>query len=220
MSLFNYQSQKHHSSKHNKKRLTNDQVRLLEISFGSNKKLEPERKLQLARDLGIPPRQIAIWYQNKRARWKTQSLELDHSALQLRLEAASAEKKQLEKEVERLREELEKAHKLRGRYMQKHHVISNAFSHAFLYSTRIMDASRPVWAIARVDLAVVLSLPPVNVLSLVLKKSAPNLQLIRRKLKSVPKAAPMTVTSHSPNGSLLLMKSSEKLYYMYYMERQ
>ncbi|XP_058221587.1 homeobox-leucine zipper protein ATHB-52 [Rhododendron vialii] len=112
MSLFNYQSQKQHSSKHHKKRLTKDQVRLLEISFGSNKKLEPERKLQLARDLGIPPRQIAIWYQNKRARWKTQSLELDHSALQLRLEAATAEKKQLEKEVERLREELEKAHKV------------------------------------------------------------------------------------------------------------
>lgn len=109
----NSQSQKHHSSKHNmKKRLTKDQVRLLEISFASNKKLEPERKLQLSRDLGIPPRQIAIWYQNKRARWKTQSLELDHGALQLRLEAASAEKKQLEKEVERLRQELEKAHKV------------------------------------------------------------------------------------------------------------
>ncbi|KAF7140131.1 hypothetical protein RHSIM_Rhsim06G0203100 [Rhododendron simsii] len=112
MSLFNYQSQKHHSPKHNKKRLTKDQVKLLEVSFGSNKKLEPERKLQLSRELGIPPRQIAIWYQNKRARLKTQSLELDHSAIQLRLEATSAEKKQLEKEVERLREELEKAHKV------------------------------------------------------------------------------------------------------------
>ncbi|KAI8552505.1 hypothetical protein RHMOL_Rhmol06G0272000 [Rhododendron molle] len=79
-----------------------------------------------------------------------------------------------------------------------------------------MDASRAVCAIASADLAVVLSLPPpINVLSLVQKKSVPNLHPIRRKLKYVPKAAPMTATSHSPSGSLLLMKSSEKLYVLY-----
>ncbi|KAL6999568.1 hypothetical protein U1Q18_000727 [Sarracenia purpurea var. burkii] len=112
MSFLNSQNQKHNPSKHNKKRLTKDQVRLLEISFSSNKRLEPDRKLQLAHELGVPPRQIAIWYQNKRARWKTQTLELDHSALQLRLETSAAEKRRLEKEVERLQGELDKAHKV------------------------------------------------------------------------------------------------------------
>ncbi|KAL0306539.1 UNVERIFIED_CONTAM: Homeobox-leucine zipper protein ATHB-52 [Sesamum radiatum] len=97
-------------SKLQKKRLNQDQVQLLEASFDAAKKLEPERKFQLARELGVPPRQIAIWYQNKRARWKNQSLELDYGALQVRLEAALADKKQLEKEVDSLRGELKRAH--------------------------------------------------------------------------------------------------------------
>lgn len=92
-----------------KKRLSQDQIRLLEASFDATKKLEPERKFQLARELGVPPRQIAIWYQNKRARWKNQTLELDYSSIQLRLEAALAEKKRLGKEVEALRGELKRA---------------------------------------------------------------------------------------------------------------
>ncbi|XP_047956529.1 homeobox-leucine zipper protein ATHB-52-like isoform X2 [Salvia hispanica] len=97
-----------------KKRLSQEQVRLLEASFDSGKKLEPERKFQLARDLGVPPRQIAIWHQNKRARWKSQSLELDHGAMQLRLDAALAEKRELEKEVGLLRAELRRAQDMLG----------------------------------------------------------------------------------------------------------
>ncbi|KAG6397834.1 hypothetical protein SASPL_139283 [Salvia splendens] len=92
-----------------KKRLNEEQVRLLEASFDAAKKLEPERKFQLARDLRVPPRQIAIWYQNKRARWKNQSLELDHGVSQVRLEAALADKRELEKEVDMLRAELRRA---------------------------------------------------------------------------------------------------------------
>lgn len=100
----------HHSNRmNNKKRLNQDQVRLLEASFNYNKKLEPEHKLELAKQLGVPPRQIAIWYQNKRARWKNQSLELDYGVLQLRLETALSEKKQLEKQVQYLQDELHKA---------------------------------------------------------------------------------------------------------------
>lgn len=98
-----------HSSKIQKKRLSQEQVRLLETSFDAGKKLEPDRKFQLARELGVPPRQIAIWYQNKRARWKNQSLELDYGAVQVRLEAAQAENRALEKEVDVLRAELKLA---------------------------------------------------------------------------------------------------------------
>lgn len=97
------------SSKNQKKRLSQEQVQLLESSFDATKKLEPELKFQLARELCVPPRQIAIWYQNKRARWKNQSLELDYGALQLRLEAALAENRDLEKEVFHLRAELKRA---------------------------------------------------------------------------------------------------------------
>lgn len=103
-------SLKNYSSKSNKKkRLTQEQIRLLEESFNGNNRLEPERKLQLAHELDLPPRQIAIWFQNKRARWKNQSLELDYTAIHIRLEAALTQKKQLEKEVQRLRAELQKS---------------------------------------------------------------------------------------------------------------
>ncbi|KAJ9182939.1 hypothetical protein P3X46_006869 [Hevea brasiliensis] len=107
------QSQQKRQPKHSdKRRLTEDQVRLLERTFTTNKKLEPELKLQLASQLGVPPRQVAIWYQNKRARWKTQSLELDYNTLQVKLENALADKRRLEKEVIQLRDELRKAQEM------------------------------------------------------------------------------------------------------------
>ncbi|KAL5565307.1 hypothetical protein UlMin_028471 [Ulmus minor] len=111
MDLFQSKSQKQ-PSKYNKKRLSHDQVKLLERSFTYNKKLEPERKQELANQLGVPPRKVAIWYQNKRARWRTQTLEMDCNALQLKLQHAMAEKKQLEKDLERLRGELDKAREM------------------------------------------------------------------------------------------------------------
>ncbi|KAJ1442421.1 Homeobox-like domain superfamily [Sesbania bispinosa] len=108
--MFSFKTQEHRA-KHNK-RLTEDQVAILENCFASNKKLEPKQKFQLANQLGVPPRQIAIWYQNKRARWKTQTLEHDYNALQSRLENVMAEKKQLERDVECLKVELKKAQEM------------------------------------------------------------------------------------------------------------
>lgn len=107
-------------NKHTTKRLNEDQVRLLESSFDSNKKLDPERKQQLSRQLNIPPRQIAIWYQNKRARWKNQSLEYDYTMLQLQLEATLVETKHLQKEVEHLRAELNKVQAEQARHQKNY----------------------------------------------------------------------------------------------------
>jgi len=64
-----------------KRRLTFDQVRSLERNFEIENKLEPERKLQLAKELGLQPRQVAVWFQNRRARWKTKQLERDYEVL-------------------------------------------------------------------------------------------------------------------------------------------
>ncbi|ESQ43090.1 hypothetical protein EUTSA_v10014905mg [Eutrema salsugineum] len=96
-------------SRNKKKRLTQEQVRQLEKCFTLNKKLEPDLKLELSNMLGLPQRQVAVWFQNKRARSKTQSLELQHCNLQSKLEAALSDKAKLEHQVQYLQDELKRA---------------------------------------------------------------------------------------------------------------
>ncbi|XP_062160660.1 homeobox-leucine zipper protein HAT5-like [Alnus glutinosa] len=96
-----------------KRRLTANQVQLLERNFEVENKLEPERKIQLAKELGLQPRQVAIWFQNRRARFKTKQLEKDYDSLKtsydrLRVDYDNLlkEKESLENEVNSLRDKL------------------------------------------------------------------------------------------------------------------
>jgi hypothetical protein len=90
-----------------KRRLTFDQVRSLNKNFELENKLEPERKMQLAKELGLQPRQVAVWFQNRRARWKTKQLERDYEVLSLEynrlkteLEAVVEERQELQAKVQ------------------------------------------------------------------------------------------------------------------------
>ncbi|KAG8385503.1 hypothetical protein BUALT_Bualt03G0052100 [Buddleja alternifolia] len=105
MDRFQYSQTRKQQTKY-QKRLTQDQVRLLETNFTMNNKLDPDLKFRLALELGIPPRQVAIWFQNKRARAKNQSLEVDHQALQIRFENVLVDNERLKGEVEKLKNEL------------------------------------------------------------------------------------------------------------------
>ncbi|KAF3792036.1 Homeobox-leucine zipper protein [Nymphaea thermarum] len=89
-----------------KRRLTPEQVHLLERSFETENKLEPERKSQLAKNLGLQPRQVAVWFQNRRARWKTKQLERDFDLLKSAYDSLSADYQGLVKETERLKSEV------------------------------------------------------------------------------------------------------------------
>uniref|UniRef100_A0A7C8YGN5 Homeobox-leucine zipper protein n=2 Tax=Opuntia streptacantha TaxID=393608 RepID=A0A7C8YGN5_OPUST len=89
-----------------KRRLTVEQVQFLEKSFEAENKLEPERKVQLAKDLGLQPRQVAIWFQNRRARWKTKQIEKDFDALQANFNSLKADYDNLLKEKEQLQAEV------------------------------------------------------------------------------------------------------------------
>lgn len=89
-----------------KRRLKADQIEYLEKSFEEENKLEPDRKIQLAKDLGLQPRQVAIWFQNRRARWKTKSLERDYDVLQDKYNNLKADYDNLLKEQEKLKAEV------------------------------------------------------------------------------------------------------------------
>ncbi|TKY45581.1 Homeobox-leucine zipper protein ATHB-6 [Spatholobus suberectus] len=85
-----------------KRRLGFDQVKALERSFELDNKLEPERKSKLAEELGLQPRQVAIWFQNRRARWKTKQLERDYGILKSNYDVLKVEYNNLEQENEAL----------------------------------------------------------------------------------------------------------------------
>ncbi|XP_020237796.1 homeobox-leucine zipper protein HAT7 isoform X1 [Cajanus cajan] len=90
-----------------KKRLSLEQVKALEKSFELGNKLEPERKMQLAKALGLQPRQIAIWFQNRRARWKTKQLEKEYEVLKKQFEAVKADNDSLKAQNQKLHAELQ-----------------------------------------------------------------------------------------------------------------
>ncbi|CAL9039977.1 homeobox-leucine zipper protein HOX14-like [Musa acuminata AAA Group] len=92
-----------------KRRLSEEQVKLLEMRFGEEKKLELGRKLRLATELGLDPKQVAVWFQNRRARDKSKQVEEAYLKLKPVHEAAVVEKCHLENEVMQLKGKLSEA---------------------------------------------------------------------------------------------------------------
>lgn len=79
---------------------------LLEKSFEAENKLEPDRKTQLAKKLGLQPRQVAVWFQNRRARWKTKQLERDYDLLKASYDSLLSDYDAAVKQNERLKSEV------------------------------------------------------------------------------------------------------------------
>ncbi|WJX62492.1 Homeobox-leucine zipper protein ATHB-13, variant 2 [Trifolium repens] len=89
-----------------KRRLNMEQVKTLEKSFELGNKLEPERKMQLARALNLQPRQVAIWFQNRRARWKTKQLEKDYDVLKRQYDAVKLDNDALQAQNQKLQAQI------------------------------------------------------------------------------------------------------------------
>lgn len=82
-----------------KRKLTDEQMNMLEMSFCDEHKLESERKDKLAAELGLDPRQVAVWFQNRRARWKNKRLEEEYNQLKSSHDNVVVDKCRLESEV-------------------------------------------------------------------------------------------------------------------------
>lgn len=82
-----------------KRKLSEEQLNFLEMNFGSEHKLESARKDRLATELGLDPRQVAVWFQNRRARWKSKQMEQDYLKLKTSNESLILDKCRLEAEV-------------------------------------------------------------------------------------------------------------------------
>ncbi|KAL0381639.1 UNVERIFIED_CONTAM: Homeobox-leucine zipper protein ATHB-6 [Sesamum angustifolium] len=89
-----------------KRRLSVDQVKALEKNFEVENKLEPERKVKLAQELGLQPRQVAVWFQNRRARWKTKQLERDYGVLKANYDGLKHNFEKLQHDNEALLKEI------------------------------------------------------------------------------------------------------------------
>ncbi|CAA7044346.1 unnamed protein product [Microthlaspi erraticum] len=95
-------------SKNNQRRFSDEQIKSLEMMFESETRLEPRKKVQLARELGLHPRQVAIWFQNKRARWKSKQLETEFNFLRQNYDDLASQFESLKKDKQALVSELQK----------------------------------------------------------------------------------------------------------------
>nr|KYP51198.1 Homeobox-leucine zipper protein ATHB-21 [Cajanus cajan] len=94
-----------------KRKLSPEQLSFLEQNFVDEHKLESQRKDRLALELGLDPRQVAVWFQNRRSRWKNKKLEEEYSKLKNAHETTMLEKCHLETQVLKLQEQLLEAKK-------------------------------------------------------------------------------------------------------------
>nr|CAB3496780.1 unnamed protein product [Digitaria exilis]CAB3501719.1 unnamed protein product [Digitaria exilis] len=92
-----------------KRRLSDEQARLLELNFRKERKLETPRKVQLATELGLDAKQVAVWFQNRRARHKSKLMEEEFSKLRAAHDAVVVQNCHLEAELLRMKERLEEA---------------------------------------------------------------------------------------------------------------
>ncbi|EPS62262.1 hypothetical protein M569_12529, partial [Genlisea aurea] len=91
------------NSSRKKLRLSKTQSALLEQSFKINSSLNQKQKQELAEELKLRPRQVEVWFQNRRARTKLKQTEIDCAFLKKYCDTLTAENRWLQRQVKALK---------------------------------------------------------------------------------------------------------------------
>ncbi|XP_044475118.1 homeobox-leucine zipper protein HAT22-like [Mangifera indica] len=86
-----------------KLRLSKAQFATLEETFKEHSNLNPKEKQALAEKLNLRPRQVEVWFQNRRARTKLKQTEVDCEFLKKCCESLTEENKRLQQELQELK---------------------------------------------------------------------------------------------------------------------
>ncbi|XP_057510634.1 homeobox-leucine zipper protein ATHB-12-like [Actinidia eriantha] len=110
------------SKNKNNRRFNDEQIKSLESIFEMESRPELQTKQLLADKLGLQPRQVAIWFQNRRARSKSKLIEQEYGILKSRYNTLASKLDSLKKDnqclmiqLQRLRNLMEKAQASRNR---------------------------------------------------------------------------------------------------------
>ncbi|PKA65974.1 Homeobox-leucine zipper protein HOX19 [Apostasia shenzhenica] len=92
-----------YGSARKKLRLSKEQSALLEDRFKEQSTLNPKQKQALAKQLKLRPRQVEVWFQNRRARTKVKQTEVDCELLRRFCESLTNENRRLHRELQDLK---------------------------------------------------------------------------------------------------------------------
>ncbi|MED6149460.1 hypothetical protein PIB30_062671 [Stylosanthes scabra] len=95
------------NTKRKKLRLTKEQSTILEESFKKHSNPNPKQKQELARQLNLRPRQVEVWFQNRRARTKLKQTESECELLKKCCETLTEENKRLQNELQQLKSSMQ-----------------------------------------------------------------------------------------------------------------
>ncbi|KAI8548510.1 hypothetical protein RHMOL_Rhmol07G0278800 [Rhododendron molle] len=91
------------SAARKKLRLSKEQSVVLEDRFKEQSSLNPKQKQTLAKQLNLQPRQVEVWFQNRRARTKLKQTEVECELLRKCCDTLTDENKRLRNEIQELK---------------------------------------------------------------------------------------------------------------------
>ncbi|XP_059311499.1 homeobox-leucine zipper protein HOX11-like [Lycium ferocissimum] len=172
-----------------KLRLSKEQSAYLEESFKEHHTLNPKQKLALAKQLNLRPRQVEVWFQNRRARTKLKQTEVDCEYLKRCCETLTEENRRLHKELQELRA-LKTSNPF---YMQLPATTLTMCPSCERVATTTTAAAPPPVSAAGTTTTTTSKAPPTTTTSDTIPKAIPFLNSSR------PRFFPFATTNNNPN---------------------